>query len=190
MAHAENCPKCKTTFGKALKKEFGAVTKEWNSGWPCRLEDVIALGEIKKPAKQILAKIYRALQNHRGHKSFVRRSNLQSCDFYIKSLNCIIEFDESQHFTAPRGLTLELYPRKANLGFDKSDWLSRCQSLNRRDNDPAFRDEQRAWYDTLRDLLPAYMGMGPTIRVFSKQMIWCEESTKNIRQMLKQNLAN
>ena len=47
MSHNENCKKCKAKFLEALKQEFGEVTDQWKSGWPCRLEDVIVLPEIK-----------------------------------------------------------------------------------------------------------------------------------------------
>ncbi len=32
-----------------------------------------------------------------------------------------------------------------------------CDRVHARDNEPCYRDEQRAWYDTLRDILPVAM---------------------------------
>jgi hypothetical protein len=178
LRHTENCKKCKLTILNALKKEFGEVIDQWQSDWSCRIEDVVSLPEIKKTAAHALEKIYSTLQINRGHRSFVRRRKLQPCDYYIKSLNCIVEFDESQHFTAPRGLSLSFYPKTAQLAFNKEEWQNRCKTLNRHDNNPPDRDEQRAWYDALRDLLPAYFGMNPTIRIFAKEMVWCANETK------------
>lgn len=186
MAHNENCRKCKNVFIKALTKEFGEVTEQWKSGWPCRIDDVLHLPEISKSKARSIKEIYSKLQQHRGYQNFVGVSKLPRCDYYIKPLNCLIEIDESQHFTAPRALTLSSYPRGIKLGYDKKIWLRRCKELDRHDNDPVDRDEKRAWYDTLRDLLPAYFGMNPTIRVWAKEMVWCEESTDSIRGVLRQ----
>ena len=35
------------------------------------------------------------------------------------------------------------------------------------------RDEQRAWYDTLRDLVPSIMGLQPTVRLYASDQVWC-----------------
>ncbi|MDE2185067.1 MAG: hypothetical protein KGJ78_18795, partial [Alphaproteobacteria bacterium] len=74
------------------------------------------------------------------------------CDFYVPRANLIIEYDERQHFTEPRALTLELYP-SLSLGFDIPRWLNACRKIRAHDNDPPYRDEQRAFYDALRDIL-------------------------------------
>ena len=187
MVHKESCKKCKTAFLKALTKEFGEVTEQWKSDWPCRIDEILSIPQVTKATARSLEKIYKALQDHRGHHHFVGLQKLPRCDYYIKSLNCIVEFDESQHFASPRALTLSLYPRGLKLGYDRKVWLNRCQELNRHDNDPADRDEKRAWYDTLRDILPITFGMRPTIRVFAKEIIWCEESNKNILHIIKRN---
>ena len=47
------------------------------------------------------------------------------------------------------------------------------EKLNKKDNDPPFRDEQRAWYDTLRDFAPIFLGIKPTIRLFVSDYVWC-----------------
>jgi len=180
MAHNEHCKKCKSVFINALRKEFGEVTEQWKSGWPCRIDDILGLSEINNADAAMLRKIYNSLQNHRGHHDFVRKKILPACDYYIKSLNCLLEFDESQHFTALRGLTLSLYPKKVKLGYDKKLWRKRCEEMDRHDNDPIDRDEKRAWYDTLRDLLPLSFGINPTIRIFSKDAIWCEDKNKTM----------
>jgi hypothetical protein len=33
-----------------------------------------------------------------------------------------------------------------------------CEEINAKDNYPPYRDEQRAWYDTLRDFLASDKG--------------------------------
>ncbi|MCK4444157.1 MAG: hypothetical protein KAW09_06415, partial [Thermoplasmata archaeon] len=87
----------------------------------------------------------------------------------------ILEFDESQHFTAPRKIALENYPEELILGYDKNRWRTLCEQIDAKDNDPAcvYRDEQRAWYDALKDFLPTMMGLSPTVRLYSKDVHWC-----------------
>ena len=36
-----------------------------------------------------------------------------------------------------------------------------------------IRDEQRAWYDTLRDLVPSIKGLRPTVRLYARDRAWC-----------------
>jgi len=71
-------------------------------------------------------------------------------------------------------LALLHYPHDLLLGFDKQEWIERCRTLRKKDNDPPFRDEQRAWYDTVRDFAPIIVNLKPTVRLFSKDLIWCE----------------
>lgn len=177
MRHLDSCKKCKTVLLETLIMEFGEVIEQWSPEWPCQIQDIRASNFIQRSIKSSLIRIYQSLQNHRGHTKFVRRRKLPACDYYIPALNLILEFDESQHFTSPRALTLKNYPKQNKLGYNKREWIERCDKIDRHDNDPPHRDETRAWYDTLRDLLPPNFGMKPTVRIFSKQMIWCQEST-------------
>ena len=41
------------------------------------------------------------------------------------------------------------------------------------DDIPFDRDERRAWYDTLRDLLPSLHGFEPTARLYAGEYPWC-----------------
>ena len=68
MAHKESCKKCKAAFLKALTKEFGEVTEQWKSGWPCRIDEILSIPQITKATARSLEKIYKALQDHRGYK--------------------------------------------------------------------------------------------------------------------------
>lgn len=47
-----------------------------------------------------------------------------------------------------------------------------CEHHATRDNDPPFRDEQRAWYDTLRDLIPRIRGLELTVRLYARDQAW------------------
>lgn len=178
MGHSESCKKCKTIFLKSLKKEYGKVIEQWKPGWSCRIDDILALPEIDKRTANLLENIYISLQNHRGYDKIVGVNKLPACDYYIPFLNRIVEIDESQHFTTPRAITLSEYSKFFSVGFNKNEWKSRCERLNRHDNHPPHRDETRAWYDTLRDILPQQFGMHPTVRIIAKDMVLCKESVK------------
>lgn len=189
MGHYAHCKKCKSAFLKTLEEEFGGVKNPWKSGWPCRIEDILHHSTIKKKTAQALEKIYVALQGHRGYHAFVGKSKLPPCDYYIPALNCLVELDEPQHFTAPRALTLSLYPAGVRVGYRREMWYEKCVTLDRHDNDPVHRDETRAWYDTLRDILPASFGLNPTIRLLSNEKIWCEEDSGIVLSMLRDRIS-
>jgi len=185
MAHHESCKGCKKVFLRTLEKEFGEVIDQWRSGWPCRIKDVLSLEVMDKKTARTIEKIFKNLQKHRGNKEFVRAKTLRPCDYYIKSMNCLIEIDESQHFTALREIALSLYPKEYDLGFDRKEWINKCQDLDRQDNHPFDRDEKRAWYETLRDILPPLFGMNPTIRIFARDLAACAERPEKIYELLK-----
>lgn len=126
-----------------------------------------------------LNEIYSALQTCRGHDNFVKTRNLPHCDYYVPNPGFILEFDESQHFTFCRKISLTKYPSNLQLGFEAKKWIRLCQELNKKDNDPPYRDEQRAWYDTLRDFLPSLIGLKPTIRLYSRDFHWCSLNPSN-----------
>jgi hypothetical protein len=161
MAHNERCKLCKSKIFGLLNSAFGKVDKSYNLNLPSRLEDYKG-----KRVYDDLAKIYESLQNHRGFKDFV---NLPNVDFFVHTPQMIVEFDESQHFTKPRAISLSLYPAYLKLGFEKDKWIKRCLELDKRDNDPPYRDEQRAWYDALRDFADF-----PTVRLLPEEAIWCD----------------
>lgn len=166
--HDERCPLCKDTVLQMLKTIYGEVERNFH------LEAGI-LPEHYSSSRwnPELQAIYKALASHRGFEHFVRAPSLPNCDFYVPKPGFIVEFDESQHFTECRKLTLERYPASLPIGYDLEDWITHCKSLNMRDNDPPYRDEQRAWYDTLRDFLPSVKGFLPTVRLFSREIQWC-----------------
>ena len=111
--------------------------------------------------------------------------SLQRCDIFLPELNCIVEIDESQHFTAARAISLSSYPKSLVLGYDKKQWLQYCGSYNRKDPNPPYRDEQRAWYDTLRDFLPLLKDLNPTIRIHIGDIPWCSLNPKSKRDRVK-----
>jgi len=169
----ERCPKCKETIRKLLEKIYGRVEENYKFRVGTLPEDF-----KNTPYYSELKKIYEKLQN-RGYRDFVKAKMLPNCDFFVPNPGFIVEFDESQHFTLQRKITLGLYPKNLELGFDKEKWIRLCEKINAKDNDPPYRDEQRAWYDTLRDFLPAILDLKPTVRLFAKDFIWCSLNPNN-----------
>lgn len=173
--HKERCKRCKETVGKLLEKIYGKVELNYKkfkiSTRPEDFKDI--------PYYDNLIQIYSTLQSYRNFKQFVKAKTLRACDFFIPDQKFIVEFDESQHFTKPRKLSLENYHEKLKLGFDKHRWIELCKEINAKDNHPHYRDEQRAWYDTLRDILPAIMDLKPTVRLFAKDHVWCNFDPSN-----------
>lgn len=47
------------------------------------------------------------------------------------------------------------------------------------------RDEQRAWYDSLRDFSALIRNSLPTVRLYSKDTIWCLMNAKNAHDVKK-----
>ena len=180
IQHNERCLKCKETIKKLLQKIYGEVKVNYKFNVKTSPEDF-----KHTPYYHKLKEIYEILQKHRGFKEFVKAKTLPNCDFFIPNPGFIVEFDESQHFTLTRKITLERYPANFKLGFDKEKWIRLCNEINAKDNNPPYRDEQRAWYDTLRDFLPSILGLKPTVRLFAKDFIWCSLNPDNPKDVNK-----
>jgi len=95
--------------------------------------------------------IIEALMNYRGDTAFAKKNTALRCDFVSESQKLIIEYDERQHFTLARKLSLLAYP-EINLGYNKELWLKACEDVKSKDNNPVNRDEIRAFYDSVRDI--------------------------------------
>jgi hypothetical protein len=126
-----------------------------------------------------IARVFDALSGDRSAFA-AKRSRRLSPDGFLPGFNCLIEFDEAQHFTNARAKSLELYPPATPLGFDREYYLLLCQQHcwnaerkglpGYRKPKPEFpfeggRHNQRALFDTMRDLMPALYGLSPTIRI-------------------------
>ncbi|HVC96892.1 MAG TPA: hypothetical protein VND64_24650 [Pirellulales bacterium] len=170
----ERCKDCKKIVKALLEKLFGPVEENHQFQAGTLPDDYVRTG-----SHAALSEIFGVLQRHRGFRVFVRAAVLPKSDFYVPKARRLFEFDESQHFTEPRKLSLDNYPKGMAIGFCKADWMGLCSEIHARDNDPPYRDEQRAWYDTLRDFLPETQGLEPTVRIHSKAMRWCELDPKN-----------
>ena len=179
--HNERCKDCKKTVEQFLSKIFGSVTPNHNLNLPSRLDEYCDSTFTKD-----LAKIHTELQKNRGYENFVRSKKLSPVDFFVPAHGIIVEFDESQHFSEPRRIALDNYPDSLALGYDRSKWITLCRDLNKKDPDPQciFRDEQRAWYDTLRDFAPSKLGLKPVIRIYARELPWCTLNVNSKKDVL------
>jgi len=135
-----------------------------------------------------------------------KRLQLLKCDAYFGGgYQFIFEFDEYQHFTTRRLMTLERYPDNAPLNFLVSDWIEFCRTHRRKADayrqhktTPDFnfrggRTAQRAYLDCFRDLLPPLNGLKPTVRIceFEVADIYSIDaaSCKKIERLLKKKLS-
>ena len=172
--HNERCPDCKDTIERMLKQIYGDVKPNYKFRTGTNPEDF-----SDKPFYDDLQRIYENLQKYKENKNFVITDTLPNCDYYVPDPGFVLEFDESQHFTMPRKIALLSYPYKSRSGFSLAQWIYTCDEIKAHDPDPIYRDEQRAWYDTLRDFLPELKGLEPTVRLYSNEMQWCSLNPDN-----------
>ena len=95
--------------------------------------------------------LYNALAAYRGNKGFAKKNVTLRCDFVCESRKLIIEYDERQHFSEARRISLLSYQETPTV-YDRNLWIQACVDIQARDNHPADRDEIRAYYDSVRDI--------------------------------------
>ena len=168
--HSERCPECKMRVGELLERIYGTCVPDHRFGWKTGLAPYTGTS-----IDSALRDVAMLLEAHRGYgiDKFVRSDALAGCDYWVPDPGFIVEFDESQHFTSPRKLTLSVYADVHPLGFSAKRWMELCEDHDATDNAPPYRDEQRAWYDTLRDLVPSIEGLRPTVRLYARDRAWC-----------------
>lgn len=166
--HSGRCRLCKRRVAEMLKAIYGGCQQNYSFGWSASPRDY-----AKTPIGTTLDRIQSSLENFRGHGDFIKSPLVPPCDYYVSAPPFILEFDENQHFSRPRLIALSLYPDDLKLGFSVADWRDLCRGLEARDDEPFDRDERRAWYDTLRDLVPTVYGFAPTARLYGGAYPWC-----------------
>lgn len=167
-AHSQHCRDCKLRVRELLAVLYGDCQVNHAFGWPS--EPAAYRGT---QVGETLACVFDSLCRHRGYENFIRTPKMPPCDYYVSRPGFIVEFDESQHFTEPRRVTLGCYTPDLPVGFDLGEWARLCEFWNCHDPTPQDRDERRAWYDCLRDLLPCHYGLEPTIRLYAGAFAWC-----------------
>lgn len=132
----------KNALQALLQRRFGVVISEKAFDW------------LRVPGQNQFdgrySRIAEALHEHRGAQEFFKRGTRLIADFFVEALNLVIEYDERQHFTRPRRITLDHYPSDLAVGFSVAEWQQACDQTRAVDSD-AKRDETRVFYDTVRD---------------------------------------
>ena len=134
----------KKELKELLRKHYGAIETEKKFEW------------LKTPDPKNLPDVYKIIVNglikYRNQPGFLDARISPACDMVIEQRKMIIEYDENQHFTRARKITLENYPESIETLFPKRKWIEQCAKINAKDNDPIDRDERRSYYDTVRDI--------------------------------------
>jgi len=147
----------------------------WLSGRGHHNETV--LRDAPTEVVEVLAGIHRTLGGHDDVLRTKRAANPPTPDLVHVPTGCFVEVDEVQHFTTARETALRLYPPALDLGFDVPEYLELIERW-RPKADAAYahrtssdfpqvggRQAQRAYNDSLRDLLaPTFTGY-PVVRI-------------------------
>lgn len=88
-------------------------------------------------------------------------------DMFSPKLGCFIEIDERQHFSTPRLARLRRIGKcHPECRYPSYFWQYVLPTLRAaRDLSPPHRDEQRAFLDIAREILPLVYGLGATLRL-------------------------
>lgn len=161
-----------------FQRHFGVIETEKKFDW------------LKTPNHDNLPKEYfsisKGLLDYRNQNGFQKSNYQLLCDIVLEDLKLIIEYDENQHFSKARQITLENYPKNVVLNFSKSAWIESCKNINSKDNSPIDRDEKRAFYDTVRDI-EAYKHGYRLIRIKHGDFDWESENAENVLKSLIDN---
>jgi len=170
------------SFRAFLEKNFGEVELEKKFD-EIRVPDLKSRITMDRELFSILEKI----ESVRGIQVEGQAGRKLAFDFYLPQQKTAIEFDERQHFTLPRAAAIRACKSKNKLGFDWERWMRLCEEINAGDNSPAYRDEQRAFYDAVRDVMAPKIGLNNVIRIYEDDVHWekGEETLHAAKKMLE-----
>lgn len=116
----------------------------------------------------------------------------------------ILEVDETQHFNRYRAVTLRHYPANARVAFSIARWIEQADQKTRlegggfgKPRPPLFpaeygRHMQRAFRDTLADLLPPEHAFEPTLRIGDFEVlpwIYTNDAEARMRDLLDEHFG-
>jgi len=160
----------KNALQRLLQKYYGHIETEKRFDW------------LKTPNQANLPKEYlqivKSLSKYRNQNGFQKSNYQLSCDIVLEDSKLIIEYDEKQHFSKARQITLENYPPNINLYFSKDYWITACRKINAKDNTPVDRDERRAFFDTVRDI-EAFKNGYKLVRIKHGDIDWEADGAEN-----------
>lgn len=179
--------KRREAFKEILKKNWGTVEKEFKFS-----NLIVPNFNERYSIDSNLLIVLNAIEKVRNITVHGRFKHKLACDFYLSEMGLIVEFDERQHFTPLKAASLTAYPKDVKLGFDQERWINLSKSINAGDNSPIYRDEQRAFYDSIRDIVSPKIGLKPLVRIFEEDVAWennsnskeASEILNNIQKML------
>jgi hypothetical protein len=173
-------------FRKIIERRWGTIKVEHKID-TIRVPNLLERNSISKELLEIID----AIEGQRNIKINGRAHHILSCDYYLPEVNLIIEFDERQHFTLLRSASLQAYPTYIKTGFDKSRWIDLSKKINAGDNSPIYRDEQRAFYDSLRDIIAPQVGLKPIVRIFEEDVLWENDGdSSDVAQKILKEIQN
>ncbi|MDO9155216.1 MAG: hypothetical protein Q7U47_16160 [Paludibacter sp.] len=166
----------KNALQRLFQKHFGHIETEKKFDW------------LKTPDHNDLPKEYlpivKALSNYRNQNGFQKSHYQLLCDIVLEDHKLIIEYDENQHFSKARQITLENYPNNIRIHYSKGAWIKACEKINAKDNSPIDRDEKRAFYDTVRDI-EAFKHEYKLVRIKHGDIDWeADDAEKHLRELL------
>jgi len=169
----------KNALQRVLQKSLGIIETEKKFEW------------LKTPNPEQLPTEYRKIVEtsikYRHQKTFLKPNYSLPCDIVIEQHKIIIEYDENQHFTQARKITLENYPEDIKTYFSKDYWIEECNKINAKDNHPVDRDEKRAYYDTVRDI-EAFKHGYKLIRIKHGDFDWTSENAiEHLNEIIPRN---
>lgn len=153
-----------------LQKYFGYIEVEKKFEW-------LKTPDCNNIPKEYIS-IVSSLEKYRNQNGFNKSNYSLLCDIVLEDLKLIIEYDENQHFSIARKISLENYPKNINLYFSKEFWIKSCEKINAKDNSPIDRDEKRAFYDSVRDIEADKYGY-KLLRIKHGEVNWEESSSIN-----------
>lgn len=129
-------------------------------------------GEIAEALKGYYATLENAARSAGKlppEKPLLGRAWTLTYDIYSPDLHRFIEIDERQHFSMAR-LTRIQYSRESPIeaNYPLYFWEHKLPHLLKvpsTDKAPPYRDEQRAYLDLARELVPPQYGFKPTLRI-------------------------
>lgn len=165
-----------------FQKHFGVIETEKKFDW------------LKTPNHDNLPKEYSSISNklleYRNQNGFQKSNYQLLCDIVLENHKLIIEYDENQHFSKARQITLENYPKNVELYFSKKIWIDSCEKINAKDNSPIDRDEKRAFYDAVRDI-EAYKHGYKLIRIKHGDFDWeSENADEELKSLVNNSMLN
>lgn len=127
--------------------------------------------------------LYDVLSSYRGDTKFAKRNVVLRCDFVCEGEKLIVEYDERQHFSEARKVSLESY-LNVPLNYDRGKWIKACEDVGAKDNSPINRDEIRAYYDSIRDI-QAYKHGYRLVRIMHGQTDFeAEDAEEELKRIL------